>query len=265
MKAEYTWVGCHKNFVDEISTKTVGPIVLGRFGGNSTAGQLKNEDGCVIWTDGEKGYEFAVLLDAHSTADSAELVASEFEKQKEEIKNILRLPVKKSFEELEKRILSLFTDEDFRKRCRELRGETACLIAVRKENFLWWFSIGDCLLHLYHPELAALKEYQQNHRSFFEWVGKVNTFELQVPCYSIGRKELRSGRNHILLTTDGLVECPDGGFNKPETIFESFQQLTNEEGTRKLLTAIKEKNVRDSTTILSWIIENGSAASEPSK
>ena len=42
-------------------------------------------------------------------------------------------------------------------------------------------SIGDCILYLNHPELSVLNEYQQNHRSFYEWIGKVNTFELEVP------------------------------------------------------------------------------------
>ncbi|WP_409274526.1 protein phosphatase 2C domain-containing protein [Neobacillus sp. SCS-31] len=264
MTSEISWVGSEKEFVDEISVETVGPIVLGRFGGNSSAGQHKNEDGCIAWTGGENGYEFVVLLDAHSSADSAELVVSEFGKRKEEIKETLRLSVNKSFRELGKRIVSFFQDEDFKKRCKELQGETACLIAVRKENFLWWFSIGDCILYLHHPELAALYEYQQNHRSFYEWVGKVNTFELPVPCYSTGCKELRRGRNHILLTTDGLVECPGSVFEQPEKVFTAFRDAGNEEGVNKLLTIIKKKNVRDSTTILSWQVENELDASEPS-
>lgn len=264
VKGEISWVGSEKNFVDEISVETVGPIALGRFGGNSSEGQYKNEDGCIAWTDPGNRYEFVVILDAHRTADSAELVVSEFEKWKEGIQEILRLPVNRCFKELEKRILSLFLDEDFKKRCRELRGETACLLAVRKENFLWWFSIGDSILYLHHPELAPLQEYQQNHRSFYEWVGKVNTFELPVPCYSTGCKELRTGKNHILLTTDGLVECPGSGFDKPQNVFAPFQRASNEEGVRKLLDIIKEKNVRDSTTILSWQVENETEASEPS-
>ncbi|WP_316571723.1 protein phosphatase 2C domain-containing protein [Neobacillus sp. YIM B06451] len=264
MTSEISWVGSEKDFVDEISVETVGPIVLGRFGGNSSAGQYKNEDGCIAWTDAENGYEFVVLLDAHSSADSAELVVSEFEKRKEEIKEILRLPVNRTFRDLEKRILTIFQDKDFKKRCRELRGETACLIAVRKENFLLWFSIGDCILYLHHPQLAALQELQQNHRSFYEWVGKVNSFELPVPCYSTGCKELRKGTNHILLTTDGLVECQGSGFDQPENVFVPFRNAANDEGVRRLLTTVQEKNVRDSTTILSWLIENETDASEPS-
>ncbi|RDU35637.1 protein phosphatase 2C domain-containing protein [Neobacillus piezotolerans] len=264
MSREISWVGSEKDFVDEISVETVGAIVLGRFGGNSSAGQYKNEDGCIVWADGANGYEFVVLLDAHNSADSAELVVSEFGKRKEELKEILRLPLNRSLSELEKGILYLFQNEDFKRRCRKLRGETACLIAVRKENFLWWFSIGDCILYLHHPELAALQEYQQNHRSFYEWVGKVNTFELPVPCYSTGCKELRKGDNHILLTTDGLVECPGSVFDQPEKVFTAFRDAGNEEGVRKLLRTVQEKNVRDSTTILSWQIINETAASEPS-
>ncbi|WP_331456882.1 hypothetical protein [Bacillus sp. CHD6a] len=52
MVKKLNWVGSKKHFVDEISVMTVGEkVVLGRFGGNSTAGQYKNEDGCLIWCD----------------------------------------------------------------------------------------------------------------------------------------------------------------------------------------------------------------------
>ncbi|WP_231689567.1 hypothetical protein [Bacillus sp. FJAT-27245] len=104
MKGEISWVGSEKDFVDEISVEMVGPIVLGWFGGNSSAGQHKNEDGCIVWTDLDNRYEFAVLLDSHSTADSAELVVSEFEKWNKEIQEILRMPMNICFKELEKRI-----------------------------------------------------------------------------------------------------------------------------------------------------------------
>ena len=126
-------------------------------------------------------------------------------------------------------------------------------------------SIGDCILYLNHPELSVLNEYQQNHRSFYEWIGKVNTFELEVPWFSTGRKELWQGRNHIFLTTDGLVECPNVNFVNPIEIFKPFERFTNEESVWTLLNEIKEKNVRDSTTILSWFVDIDKEGSQPSK
>ncbi|WP_370452584.1 hypothetical protein [Lysinibacillus sp. SGAir0095] len=51
---EFKWVGSQANFVDEIDIIKISNISLGRFGGNSMAGQYKNEDGCLIWVDEKK-------------------------------------------------------------------------------------------------------------------------------------------------------------------------------------------------------------------
>lgn len=112
---------------------------------------------------------------------------------------------------------------------------------VWKGKYLWWLSIGDCLLYLFHPELKALNETQQDHRSFYEWIVQVDTFDFLVPFYSIGNKELRKGKNHILLTTDGLIECPNTDFSNPAQVGKPFETLPNEEGVQALLDEIKEK------------------------
>ncbi|MFS0864748.1 protein phosphatase 2C domain-containing protein [Fredinandcohnia sp. 179-A 10B2 NHS] len=261
---EFSWVGSQKHFIDKPDIIQIRHIVLGRFGGNSKAGQSKNEDGCLIWVDEEDDFEFVMILDAHNTAESAELIIDTIEDQKNAIYSILRDAVNPAFKNLQEYILSIFQNSSFKNACKKIQGETACLIAVRKANFLWWFSIGDCLLYLYHPELVALNEYQQNHRSFYEWVGQVNTFELPVPCYTTGCKELRTGKNHIFLTTDGLVECPNTNFDNPIEIFSYFTRQSNENAVQELLSYIQQKDVRDSTTILSWIVDNKLPASKPS-
>lgn len=262
--SEFSWVGSKRHFVDDPDIIQISNIVLGRFGGNSKAGQSKNEDGCLIWVDDLNDFEFVMILDAHNTAESAELVIEAIESHKNVIHSILKKPVNPGFYNLQEYILSIFKNSSFKNACKKIKGETACLITVRKNNFLWWFSIGDCLLYLHHPELAALNEYQQNHRSFYEWVGQVNTFELPVPCYSTGCKELRSGKNHIFLTTDGLVECPNTNFDSPKEIFNYFHRKTNENAVKELLSCIQRKNVRDSTTILSWFVDNKLPANIPS-
>ncbi|WP_368505174.1 protein phosphatase 2C domain-containing protein [Alkalihalophilus sp. As8PL] len=262
---DYCWVGSQKNFVDEINIHKISHMVLGRFGGNSSAGQYKNEDGCIVWVNDDLNYEFVVLLDAHQTAESAELVVSTIQSLKEDIKSILTHSPRKSFDCLYKLLLRTFESKGFKEACKKVQGETAFLCAVRKDKFLWWFSVGDCILYLNHPELSNLSEYQQNHRSFYEWIGKVNTFELEVPCFSIGTKELRQGRNHIFLTTDGLVECPNVDFANPRKIFNSIYEFTNEESVWRLLKEIQKNNVRDSTTIVSWFVEIDIEGSQPSK
>jgi hypothetical protein len=263
-RQEYSWVGSQENFVDQIDIHRINHIVLGRFGGNSAAGQYKNEDGCIVWVDEKKDWEMVVLMDAHETAESAELILTTFEARKDDIWNLLSLSVKEAFEGLSVLILATFQSESFKAACKKIRGETACLFVVRKGKYLWWLSIGDCLLYLFHPELAALNEYQQNQRSFYQWVGRVNIFELEAPCYSEGRKELRKGKNHLFLTTDGLPECPNTSFDDPKQLFQPFERYSNEASVRYLIEKIKENNVRDSTTIVSWFVEIEEDASQPS-
>lgn len=256
MMKQFNWVGSERNFVDKPTINNVGPITVGRFGGNSSSGSNKNEDGCLVWVDEENDWEFAMILDAHYSAESAELVIETFTNKKAEIVDVLVPAVKKDFNKvLEHKILHIFQGEECLQACREVKGETACLIVVRKAQFVWWFSIGDCLLYLHHPELATLGQYQLNQRHFYEWVGQVNTFELDVPCYSTGTRELRKGSNHLFLTTDGLVECPGDPFSTPDKIFHSGTELSCEYMVHSLFHTIQDHHVRDSTTILTWKID----------
>ncbi|ANU20584.1 protein phosphatase [Planococcus plakortidis] len=262
-QTSFNWVGSEKHFVDQLDIVQIGPVTVGRFGGNSSTGQTKNEDGCVLWANAVEDWEFTVLLDAHQTAESAELVIAEIGRLETTINDALKLPVKQAFSQLSEILLAMFDSERFKARCSEVQGETAVLCTARKGKFLWWLSVGDCLLYLFHPELEALGELQQNHRSFYEWIGKVNTFDLPVPCFSTGAKELRKGINHILLTTDGLVECPNTDFSNPLEVSKRFDAVSNAEGVTVLLEELKEKNVRDSTTILSWRVEVESESTRP--
>jgi serine/threonine protein phosphatase PrpC len=261
---EISWSGNQNSFVDTICIEKINHISLGRFGGNSAAGQYKNEDGCLIWTDEKEAFEFAVILDAHKSADSAELVIQQFNTKKTEILAMLSLSAEETLLKIENIMLNLFQEEEFLSACRDVKGETACLIALRKDKYLWWFSIGDCIAHLFHPELDGLGQYQLNQRQFFEWIGEVNTFEQMVPCYSSGKRELRKGLNRILLTTDGLVECANEPFSTPEQIYETVNGLPIEDGIKTLLETIQENNVRDSTTIISWEVHVTQEAVQPS-
>ncbi|WDV45109.1 hypothetical protein PV797_16520 [Clostridiaceae bacterium M8S5] len=75
-------------------------------------------------------------------------------------------------------MLKILSNNDFQERCKRVTGEATCLICVQKEQFVWWFSIGDNLIYLLHSELAELGQYSLNQRQFYQWVGKVNTFGL---------------------------------------------------------------------------------------
>lgn len=264
-KQDFNWVGNEESFVDQPSTVELGNICIGRYGGNSSAGQYKNEDGCFILTDPEQDWEFVILLDAHTSAESAELIVETFRQQKGKIRDFLSLSINEAFRSLEHFTLNLFQSEDFLEACQRINGETACLIVSRKGKYCWWFSVGDCLFYLHHPELASLGQYQVNQRHFFEWIGQVNTFSQAVPCFSIGTKELRKGVNHLIMTTDGLVECPGEPYIDPKAIFNEFSHSSNQDGVRKLLKRIQDNNVRDSTTIVSWMVVNDGEATIPSE
>ncbi len=257
-----TWVGSEDPYIDRFDVLSVQPIVLGRFGGNAAAGQTKNEDGCLIWFNGEEEWEFVMVLDAHHSAESAELVIEYIGKNKEIFTSLLAGKVSvELFKGIEKALLELLQAESFLKACRDTKGETALLIAVRKGKYLYWFSVGDCLLYVFHPELAAFGQYQINQRQFYEWIGQVNTFEQLVPGFSSGVRELRQGENQLLLTTDGLVECPGQVFVEPKSISQVFKNATIAEGVNALLTAIQKNHVRDSTTVVSWNVNIGEPAS----
>ncbi|WP_328085506.1 protein phosphatase 2C domain-containing protein [Fictibacillus nanhaiensis] len=259
-----TWVGSNKTFIDELDITRVQNVTVGRFGGNSGAGSNKNEDGCLVWGNEAENWEFTMVLDGHKTAKSVELVINHFEKNAIEIKSVLSKSASVALKKLDHLILDIFQEPDFMESCRKTTGETACLIVVRKEKYLWWFSVGDCILHLFHPELIALGERQLVQRSFYEWVGEVNTFELPVPCYSTGKKELRKGVNQIFMTTDGLTECPGVPYEDAVEVQRVLSEIRLDEAVRFLLEDIRRNQVRDSTTIISWSVDIEETASLPS-
>ncbi|WEG13258.1 protein phosphatase 2C domain-containing protein [Pullulanibacillus sp. KACC 23026] len=260
---EFSWVGSQKHYIDELNVlEFSNNMVIGRFGGNSSAGQYKNEDGCLIWAD--EDWEFVILLDAHNTAQSAELIISTIKYNQEKLIDLLNLRINQAFHEVNNFLLSVFSSKEFREECQKIKGETACLIVCRKGRYIFWLSIGDCALYLNHPELSALGEYQQNHRSFYEWIGQVSAFNYSIPCFSTGIKEMRKGKTQLFLTTDGLLECPNANLSSPKDIFHMIESVPIKEGVIALLNKIKEKNVRDSTTIISWEVINTDDALMPS-
>ncbi len=249
---QLSWVGNESAFVDQIDIQTISHVAVGRFGGCSRAGQTKNEDGCLIWIGDD--WEFTLVLDAHDTAESASAVVRQMTRHQQEIEQTLHQPVERAFSSLEQLVLRLLQDEAFRTTCRSVQGETACLFLARKGKYLWWLSVGDVLAYLFHPDLSRHRQFKLNERQFFEWIGRVNTFELPVPCYTRGVRELRRGLNRILMTTDGLVECPGTPFEDPETMAMLFAEQPETAALATLLETIEQHDVRDSTTIVTWTV-----------
>lgn len=249
---QFSWVGNQAHYVDQIDVRTIEQLYIGRFGGNSTSGQYKNEDACLVWVDTEGDWEFAIVLDAHQSSESADAVINLLTQHESILVSLLSREFSPLyFSDFEQTIINLFQSDAFLKKCKSLNGETACLMVVRREKYLWWFSVGDCVCFLFHEDLAALNQYQLNQRQFYEWVGRVNTFNQFIPTYSSGIRELRAGTSRILLVTDGILECPGEPYIHSEQLSKA---LTGdiEVALTKMLSTIQQHGVRDSTTLIAW-------------
>lgn len=259
----YRWIGSEQPFLDTPTMTEQQGIHIGWYGGNTEAGAYKNEDGLLVMQSVDGSAKLAVLLDAHQTATSAELIIDTLQKDESRIQVMLEHP--DLFDVFEKYIIDLFTSDFFRQACQQVTGETSCLIILQKESYLWWFSVGHCMAYLLHPELAHWGQYGLNQRQFYEWIGQVNTFDLEVPCYSIGKRELRTGNNTIVLITDGVVDTPDGYFQNPQHVYNALvndNELTF--NMKEMLQHIHTQRGKDSATVLCWQYINYENAHIPS-
>ena len=71
---EFVWIGNDDKHLDAPYVTRYKDIVIGVYGGNTSAGANKNEDGALVWRSEDNSWEFSAILDAHNTAQSAELV-----------------------------------------------------------------------------------------------------------------------------------------------------------------------------------------------
>ncbi|MGN4422629.1 PP2C family serine/threonine-protein phosphatase [Bacillus cereus group sp. MYBK30-1] len=261
---QYSWVGSREMCLGEVSVKQYGDIVLGKYGGNISAGAKKNEDGALVWSNDH--WEFAAILDGHNSAESVDLVVNTIQKEYENINAIMEEPIETVFRSVENHILTVFQSQSFKEECEKVKGETACLISVRKENYIWWLSIGDCLVYVFHEELHKLGQHALNQRHFYEWIGNINTFSLPVPCYSSGIRELRTGKNRIVMVTDGVLECGERIYENPSNLYKNMSENTKEltDCVQNILNHVHHQLGRDSATIISWDYENDVYATYPS-
>jgi serine/threonine protein phosphatase PrpC len=241
--------------------KGYGQITIGRYGGTTATGAYKNEDAALIWTARYSKWTFAALLDAHGSSESANLLLSRIEELEGEATRLLdetqeQVPPLWDLSTLVTRHLG---SEEFRKACAAIHGETALLLCAQKGAYLWWLSVGDIPVYVFHPEFARLGQFALNQRMFFEWTGQVNTFALPVPCYSTGVRQLRAGQNRVLLTTDGLLECGTGALENPRTLYDLFnpeaEKHTVADAVSKALDHVQKVGGRDSATLIAWDVE----------
>lgn len=259
----YRWVGSEQPFLDTPTMIEQHGIHIGWYGGHTGAGAYKNEDGLLVMQSADGSARLAVLLDAHQTATSAALIIDTLQQDESRLQAMLEQP--DLFDVFEKYIVDLFSSVSFRQACQQVIGETSCLIVLQKEAYLWWFSVGDCMAYLLHPDLAAWGQYGLNQRQFYEWIGQVNTFDLEVPCYTIGKRQLRAGDNIIVLMTDGVVDTPDHYFEHPTHVYQALvndHDLTS--NIESILQHIHTQQGKDSATIMSWQYTNHQSPQMPS-
>jgi hypothetical protein len=257
------WFGEDDPGIGEIKLDSCGGMVIGRYGGHPESGAYKNEDGAMLayGTD----WEFTMILDGHNSAQSVQLVMKTIDEHWPMLETILKEPLQTVFRELETHLLTIFESQVFLEECKQIQGETACLLSVRKENYLWWFSVGDCQVYLLHEELHKLGQYALNQRQFFEWIGEVNTFSKPVPCYSSGVRELRSGHNRMVVLTDGVLECGARFYESPLNLYNAcFEKMDIKNVVTGVLQYVHDQYGRDSATMICWDYHNPLPGSCPS-
>jgi len=261
----HTWLGSQELYLDTPTVTVCRQAVIGCYGGNRRAGADKNEDAALVWCADDGSWEFAMIVDAHYSSESAQLLIDAIISEQRAIVELLSRPVETALRSLPLKVSVALTSEDFRTRCQNVHGEASCIIAARKGRFLWWMSIGDCLIYLLHPELARLGQMALNQRSFFEWVGRANSLDLPVPCYTSGIRELREGWNSIVMTTDGLLEFGTRPFENPMEIYttvydQGIAGVSLSESIGATLERVHRDKGRDSATIIAWWCDNRSPA-----
>jgi serine/threonine protein phosphatase PrpC len=257
----FRWSGSEAHFIDQPFVVACGPVAIGRYGGHSAAGAHKNEDAALVWCPPAGAWVFAALLDAHGSAESADLLLAHIAEQQPAVTQLLTAGADTSLWELTALFARALGDEAFRRACAAVRGETACLLCAQKGAYLWWLSVGDVSAYVFHPEFARLGQFAVNQRMFYEWVGQVNTFALPVPCYATGVRQLRPGRNHILLATDGLLECGARRLEDPRTLYDRFgPERTSDLGDAMscALAHVLAERGRDSATVIAWAADGPS-------
>lgn len=264
--ASFRWLGDNRAYLDVSHIERCGPAVIGAYGGRVAAGATRNEDGALVWSSADGAWELAALLDAHASSQSVSLVLDTLTAEKDSLCGALAAPTESALSLLQQRVLAIFQSPAFRARCRSIQGETACLLCARKAQFVWWLCIGDCSLYVLHADLARLGQFAVNQRSFYEWVGAVSTFDLVVPCYASGVRELREGRTVIVMATDGLLEYPGSPFANPQFLYTHFTSpdQTLEATVRAALQQVHDGSGRDSATLIAWAYDNEIPGRRPS-
>lgn len=234
-----------------------GRMVLGRYGGRVDAGARKNEDAAFLLEGPD--WEFAAVADGHAGADSSALAVALLDDDTD-LPALLDLPVEQALGAVRTHLVELLLTAD----TSHLTGETAVLAVARKDRFVLWLCVGDCVVHALHPELHRLGQHALNQRSFFEWFGRVDSLRLPVPSFASGVHALRPGRTRLALVTDGLLEFGPRVYADGAQLFADFYDGGLADGVHRLLRAVHDGRGVDSATVVAWDVEAGPTPIQPS-
>ncbi|NUO60532.1 MAG: protein phosphatase 2C domain-containing protein [Hamadaea sp.] len=240
------WAGRDAAYLDEPSAVTAGRMVLGRYGGRTDAGANKNEDAALL-LQGED-WELAVVADGHGGADSAAFLI-ELLHDDPDVAGIMARPAADALSVVRTHLVKRMQGADLD----HLRGEAAVLMVARKDRYAAWLNVGDNLAFVLHPELARLGQRTLNQRSFFEWVGRVDSLRLEVPSYASGVHALRPGRTRIALVTDGALE-----------FFADLYEGPLDAAVAQLTQRVHDGRGVDSATVVAWDVVAGESPMQPS-
>lgn len=253
--ATFRWLGAEAMHLDTPTVANCGRVTIGCYGGATRAGADRNEDAALVWCARDGDWEFSVLVDAHFSAESAVLLIDALSAERDAVTAMMSGPLATFAPTLHGHLVGLFASQAFRDRCHEVTGEASIVLCARRACYLWWLSVGDVMLYLLHPELARLGQFALTQRNFFEWIGERNTFDLAVPCYSSGVRELLPGTTTVLLATDGLFEYAHAPFADPSRLYRLFTSGPKDavpDHVHEALSAVHRGGGRDSATVIAW-------------
>jgi len=242
----WVWNGREAPHSSRPETLQLGRVSVGLYGG--TGG--KNEDGALIWEGAD--WVFAVVVDAHSSSESTDLILDVLTNVREEMLPLLEGNQSSDFVNLQRTVLGLLTSPNIQERFAQVKGEASCLICYQRGRFLTWMSVGDNSLYVLHPDLERLGQHTLTVRNFYEWVGARNSLALDVPCFASGTREMRQGEQIIALVTDGLLEVDTLPFNEPAKFSTEIRKGDLQAALRGMLDEVQRHQGRDSATVVAW-------------
>lgn len=251
---QYYWTGSRTAKLDTPTVTRLQSVSLGCYGGNTTAGARKNEDGAIVWTGPD--WVMSVVLDGHGGSESVEAVLELFAEAEPSLRQRCDEAKPQDFLSLQRDFIALLTNESAIERMSKVRGETACLLAYQRGAHMLWLSIGDNTLYVLHPELAELGQFTVTTRNFYEWIGERSSVSTLPPCFSTGIRQLRQGQNAIILATDGIQEFSGRPFESPRAFANAVQANPLGESFQNMLTRAHEAAAVDSCTLVGWSTDN---------